>query len=600
MQFTPAEIQQVCQLVNQLTGIQWDTEKTYLIESRFGKLMHEHRIESLTDLVHNVKSKSSVRTDFIDSVTTRETLFFRDDGPFNALQHKALPEIIDARSILSHPQRLRIWSAACSSGQEPYSIGIILHELIEDIDDWDIKILATDLAPAALNAASLGVYSDFEMSRGVPEMIRNKYFTQVPNGWKICDHVRSLVSFEPRNLLEPFNNLGPFDVIFCRNVAIYFDESVKRDLFDRLAGVLSPHGAIFIGSSETLNSLGPRWKPQFHCRGTFYQPNLSTTKTDRSPGLLRAAAKVSDSHNRDLIGQSITNPPQRVLGARSASVPVQNNKPSVPSLTTGTPNRTGSLSGTPLKTSRAPSSLGVSPQKVTDRTKATELLAAARASDCRTLTGASKAGGARANTTLNGRTTSIKTESAASRVIFSVPSPTARKMSVDISCNENSSIVNTSSEASSSRPNVVQAKNIQLSSDRTPPRATSLQKTIAMRLILGKPAATNIRGTTTIRPTTAAARHPRNPIPTVNVGQLTSGSTPSINTTRTATMLRTHLLQSQNVSACTTNMKSFASVGKPKFGIQSVSCPRHTLKEHALPSKLTPPILSAKIEKGQK
>lgn len=363
MQFSLDEIQRVCRLVNELTGIQWDADKTYLIESRFGKLMHDHRIESLTELVRQVQSSHAIRTDFIDSVTTRETLFFRDDGPFNALRHKALPEIIDAKSDTAHPRRLRIWSAACSSGQEPYSIGIILRELLEDIDDWDIKILATDLAPAALASASLGVYSDFEMSRGVPENIRNKYFIKVAAGWKICDEVRSLVCFETRNLLEPFTNMGPFDVIFCRNVAIYFDEPVKRDLFDRLADVLAPHGSIFIGSSETLNSFGERWKPQFHCRGTFYQPNRSNAYVPA-----RAAQKMPPSTAQP--PRRPTLPASVAAARRPAPASVAKTPPASPPTSTAlTLRRTTALTKikpevTPVKT-RTPPSPAVSVAKKT-------------------------------------------------------------------------------------------------------------------------------------------------------------------------------------------------------------------------------------------
>lgn len=279
MVVTPEEVSSVCALVEQLTGIQWDAEKSYLIESRLGAMLHEHRIDTLAGLIAAVKASntSPIRADFINAVTTRETLFFRDDGPFNALRHKALPEIIDAKAGTVHCRRLRIWSAACSSGQEVYSLGIILRELIDDIDEWDVKILGTDLSPAAIASASRGIYSDFEMSRGISPTIRDRHFVKVPNGWRICDEVRSLACFEPRNLLEPFSNLGPFDVIFCRNVAIYFDEPAKRDLFERLSGVLLPHGTIFIGSSETVAGLGERWIPQYHCRGVYFQPNRNSS-----------------------------------------------------------------------------------------------------------------------------------------------------------------------------------------------------------------------------------------------------------------------------------------------------------------------------------
>lgn len=276
MTLTPQEIDLVCRMVNDIAGIQWDAEKQYLIESRLGGLLKTHQCRDLSDLVIRVQEGDiALRSAVVDAVTTRETLFFRDDAPFAALRNKALPEIIDARAAGPAPQRLRFWSAACSSGQEPYSLGITLCELLDDVDDWDITISATDLSAAAIAGASRGVYSEFEMSRGVSPEIRRKYFRQVTGGWQICDRVRSLVNFRQCNLLEPYNGLGPFDVIFCRNVAIYFDLNVKTDVFQRMSQVLMPYGAIFVGGSETLSFLGDRWKPKHHCRGVYYQPNIA-------------------------------------------------------------------------------------------------------------------------------------------------------------------------------------------------------------------------------------------------------------------------------------------------------------------------------------
>lgn len=278
MSLTADEIDRVCRLVDEIAGIQWDKSKAYLIESRLPSLLADFGCASFGDLVTQVREgkNPALRTAFIDAITTRETLFFRDEGPFDALKHKALPEIIDAKQGTPFAKRIRIWSAACSSGQEPYSIGIVLCDLFDDIESWDVEILATDLSPAALESASKGLYSDFEMSRGVPHTIRNRFFEKQPTGWRICEKVRRLVRFEPRNLLEPFQSMGPFDAVFCRNVAIYFDEKTRRDLFERLAGVLSTHGALFVGSSENLSSYGERWKPLHHCRGVFYLPNRAS------------------------------------------------------------------------------------------------------------------------------------------------------------------------------------------------------------------------------------------------------------------------------------------------------------------------------------
>jgi chemotaxis protein methyltransferase CheR len=275
MKLSPDEVSRLCLLVNDLSGIQWDASKTYLIETRLVPLLATHGLQNIGDLISKVRAGLDIklRTAFIDAVTTRETLFFRDDSPFQALEFKALPEIIDAKAATPFSRRLRFWSAACSSGQEPYSLAIMLREMIDDLDRWDVQILATDLAPAALASASAGIYSDFEVSRGVPPKHRDKYFRRIPEGWQVSDSVRKLVKFEKRNLLEPFGPMGPFDVIFCRNVAIYFELETRKDLFERLAKTLAPHGALFVGSSENLSAYGEKWKPQFHCRATYYQPH---------------------------------------------------------------------------------------------------------------------------------------------------------------------------------------------------------------------------------------------------------------------------------------------------------------------------------------
>jgi chemotaxis protein methyltransferase CheR len=175
----------------------------------------------------------------------------------------------------------------------------VLRELIDDLDDWDVLILATDISQAALATASLGVYSDFEMSRGMPVHLRDRYFRKVTGGWKISDEIRALVSFENRNLLKPFPTQSGFEVIFCRNVAIYFDAAVKRDLFERLAGALAPHGALFVGSSENLSAFGEKWKPQYHCRGVFYQPNRKAVDAvNNRPAAMRPASSVPATQSR--------------------------------------------------------------------------------------------------------------------------------------------------------------------------------------------------------------------------------------------------------------------------------------------------------------
>lgn len=284
MSLTRQQIQAVCQLTDKITGIQWDSSKDYLIESRIVARLAEFGCPSLEALISKVEAGDLVaKNAFIDAVTTRETLFFRDESPYIALEHKALPEIIDAKNSSYYPKRLRLWSAAASTGQEAYSLAICLLETLPDLWSWDVQILATDISDAALAAASRGIYSDFEVGRGLRPDLRDKYFQRVSNGWQVKDDVRSLVSFQKRNLLQPFEGIGPFDIIFCRYVAIYFDLPARRELFERLSRTLSNDGVLFVGSSENLSDFGERWAPQFHCRAVYYQPNKARTAFSLQP-----------------------------------------------------------------------------------------------------------------------------------------------------------------------------------------------------------------------------------------------------------------------------------------------------------------------------
>jgi chemotaxis protein methyltransferase CheR len=150
----------------------------------------------------------------------------------------------------------------------------MLCETIPDILSWDINILATDISDEAIKIASTGWYAKHEISRGMKPQFLPKYFVEQKGGWRIKDQIRAMVSYQKRNLLQPFDGIGPFDIIFCRNVAIYFDAAKRRDLFLRLAQRLTPEGYLLVGSSESLLDLGPRFIPRNHCRATYYQPNL--------------------------------------------------------------------------------------------------------------------------------------------------------------------------------------------------------------------------------------------------------------------------------------------------------------------------------------
>jgi chemotaxis protein methyltransferase CheR len=273
VQVRPEEIPMVAQLVYQLCGIVVDASKGYLIESRLSGLATANGCATFSDFCRKLRSSADplFRNQVIDAITTQETLFFRDSSPFEALQHRVLPNLIDAKAGSPGRRRIRIWSAACSTGQEPYSIAMALCELIPDVFSWDVNILATDISDAAVKHASTGRYAKYEIQRGMKPHLLSKYFHEEPSGWRVSDPLRSLIAFQRRNLLDPFTSLGPFDVIFCRNVAIYFDLQTRRSLFLRLSERLAADGALFVGAAESLTDMEAEFQPMHHCRTVYYQ-----------------------------------------------------------------------------------------------------------------------------------------------------------------------------------------------------------------------------------------------------------------------------------------------------------------------------------------
>ncbi|WP_146455848.1 CheR family methyltransferase [Rubripirellula tenax] len=252
-----------------------------MIEARLGELVDRFHCGSYQELANQARSlmNDALRREIVDKMTTNETLFFRDRSPFEALQHKIIPHLIDAKEKTAYPTRLRIWSAGCSTGQEPYSIAMTLSEMIPDIHDWDISIFATDVSDDAIKTASTGVYAAHHVERGLPSQFREKYFQPSTGGWQVTDAIRSLIRFQRANLLEPFTGFGRFDVIFCRNVAIYFTPERRVDLFKRFADSLSADGYLFVGSAEAPSDLTHRFFPEDHCRSTVYRPHGSTSLT---------------------------------------------------------------------------------------------------------------------------------------------------------------------------------------------------------------------------------------------------------------------------------------------------------------------------------
>ena len=276
VKITPEEVQLFSKFIYTITGIHIDASKAYLLETRLGKILESQKCDSYTAFYHLVKKDSTkaLENQVINAITTNETLFFRDSSPFELLRHKIIPEVIDSRSSTvpkGTPVPIRIWSAACSTGQEIISIAITLKELLMDLTAYDIKLLGTDLSDAAIKQASYGLYNKFEIERGLPKERLQRYFTSSGESWKIRDEIRSMALYQKMNLMRPFNMMGKFDIIFCRNVAIYFTLEDRKKLFERIAQILEPDGYLIIGATESLTGVCPQFIPKRHLKSIFYQ-----------------------------------------------------------------------------------------------------------------------------------------------------------------------------------------------------------------------------------------------------------------------------------------------------------------------------------------
>jgi chemotaxis protein methyltransferase CheR len=271
---TPDELTAWSRYIKELTGINLDGTKGYLVETRFGGLLRETGAASFGELLSKVKADFSngFRRKVVDAITTNETSFFRDMSPFELLQFKLIPDLIDRRTKAgAKPIPIRIWSAACSSGQESYTTGIVLKELLGDFRGYDIRILGTDISDKMVAAASYGHYTKLELDRGMPSDKAARYFVAEGDRWKIRDEIRALATFKTMNLLEPFSFPVPFDIVFCRNVAIYFTEADKARLFKNIGKCLAKDGSLIIGSTESIAGLCPEFEPKRYMRSVFYQ-----------------------------------------------------------------------------------------------------------------------------------------------------------------------------------------------------------------------------------------------------------------------------------------------------------------------------------------
>jgi chemotaxis protein methyltransferase CheR len=267
------------------SGLVLSTDKQYLVESRLMPLARKAGMAGISDLVQKMKSGAEqVIVDVVEAMTTNETFFFRDKLPFDHFRETIMPALLKARA---GRRSLRIWSAACSTGQEPYSLAMCLKEMAPQIAGWRIEIIATDLSQEVLEKSKAGIFSQFEVQRGLPIQMLVKNFTQVGELWQISPEIRAMVQFRPLNLLQDFAGLGTFDIVFCRNVLIYFDQEAKIGVFNRILKSMEPDGFLVLGAAETVVGLTDAFKPVPDKRG-LYQPNAA--RNVASPSLVPGMA----------------------------------------------------------------------------------------------------------------------------------------------------------------------------------------------------------------------------------------------------------------------------------------------------------------------
>ncbi len=266
---TPAEFQFVADFIYRAAGLVLTADKAYLIDSRLKPLMRERGIADFADLIVRLKAGTpAIVREVTDALTTNETSFFRDLKPFDLFRQIVLPHLLATRAA---QHRFRIWSAACSTGQEPYSLAMLLLEERARLAGWTWEIVATDLCGDALAKAKDGVYSQFEVQRGMPTPLLVRYFEKQGDAWRIKDPVRRGIDFRPFNLLADPAPLGRFDVVFCRNVLIYFDPPTKAKVLQRIGQQLAGDGFLFLGGAETVIGVTDRFVLEAGQRG-LYRP----------------------------------------------------------------------------------------------------------------------------------------------------------------------------------------------------------------------------------------------------------------------------------------------------------------------------------------
>jgi len=261
----------IANLARSQAAIVLEPGKEYLVENRLTPIAQQQGFGTLENLIAKLRSETgmtALHNRVIDALTTNETSFFRDFHPFESLRKEILPQLIEKRA---GARQLTIWSAACSTGQEPYTLAMLLRENFPQLESWKVSIIATDLSPTVLQVATAGNYSQFEVNRGLPAPYLVKYFSKQGDRWHIKPELKRNIQFRPMNFIQPWPIMPPFDIVFIRNVMIYFDVETKKQILKRIRNCLLPHGYLFLGTAETTINLDPELVPMTVGRATVFQ-----------------------------------------------------------------------------------------------------------------------------------------------------------------------------------------------------------------------------------------------------------------------------------------------------------------------------------------
>ena len=290
----PGDFEFLANFLKGRSGLILNTDKMYLVESRLLPVARKRSLPGLAELIQELRlgRDQKLTQDIMEAMTTNETFFFRDKTPYDTLRNELIPFFLKSRSV----KQLRIWSAAASTGQEPYSIAMILKEMSAALQGWRTDIIATDISKEVLEKSRAGMYSQFEVQRGLPIQMLVKYFKQIGEMWQIDSGIRAMVQFREGNLLANFDGLGPFDIIFCRNVLIYFDQETKKAVLERMAKLMPDEGVLILGAAETVLGLTSALKAVKGMRGVYSKNSDAVDAKIQASGLqtpLQAPKKFS-------------------------------------------------------------------------------------------------------------------------------------------------------------------------------------------------------------------------------------------------------------------------------------------------------------------